>query len=394
MKQFIIACIICIQAFPVAAQFRFNRTVTIDKPVYEDLYIAGGNVIVNAPVHGDLVAAGGTVQINDTVTNDILMAGGNVIFNGYAGDDIRCAGGDIKLLKNVSGDVVVTGGSVSIAAGSSIGNLMASGGEVVIDGNVTGFIKSMTGRLVLNGIAMKDIDCRGGTIIINGEVQGTAIIAATDEIIIGANAAFDNKVRYWSPGKTDFGSSVNNGTAVYDSSLRVNYDRWYYLGFASVLGLLWYIAMVFLVIAVVQYLFSATMKKAGTIAYDSALKSLGFGILFWIGVPVAAAILLISMIGFPLGLILIMGYVMLLLLASAIAAVVIANWLNTRSLANWSYWRMVLAALGIFVVLKILLATPFLGWLLLLVIVCISFGAILLSINWRKKPAAMPDRAQ
>lgn len=388
MKLFLVASLLWIQAQPLSAQFQFNKTVTINSPVYEDLYIAGGNVIINAPVHGDLIAAGGQVQINDTVTNDILVAGGTVTFNGFAGDDIRCAGGNIHVLKNIAGDVVVTGGSVSISAGVTIGGLLASGGEVIIDGNVAGNIKTVSGNLVFNGNALKDLDCRGGKITINGTVLGMALIAATDEIIIGNQASFSGKVRYWSPGKTAFGNSIREGTAIYDPSLRINPDRWYYLGFASILGLVWYIGMVFLMIAIVQYLFGATMKKAGNIAYDAALKSLGYGIVFWIGLPIAAVLSFITVIGVPLGVILLVLYIVLALLATVITSVMAANWLNTRSLANWSYWRMVFAALGIFVVLKLLTFTPFLGWFIMALIVCISFGAIALSINWRRRPTA------
>lgn len=100
MKLFLVACLLWIQALPLSAQFQFNKTVTINAPVYEDLYIAGGNVIINAPVHGDLIAAGCKIQINDTVTNDILVAGGTVTFNGFAGDRNRNSGRNDDICQN------------------------------------------------------------------------------------------------------------------------------------------------------------------------------------------------------------------------------------------------------------------------------------------------------
>jgi hypothetical protein len=49
MKRFFIAVLFSTAFFAVQAQFRYGRTVTIDKPVYEDLYITGGNVIIKHP---------------------------------------------------------------------------------------------------------------------------------------------------------------------------------------------------------------------------------------------------------------------------------------------------------------------------------------------------------
>lgn len=368
-----------------ATRIEFGKNKIIDKPVYEDLYIAGADITINAPVHGDLIIAGGTITINDTVTNDILVAGGRVTFNGYVGDDIRCAGGNLMVMNNVAGDLVITGGTITIKKGITLGGLMASGGEITMNGSVAGPVSTMAGTLLLNGTAQKNIDCKGGKITINGTVQGPAVLAATDEIVIGNSAAFEKGVRYWSRNKrVDFKQSVKAGEAVYDPSLRMQHNRWYYLGFASVVGLIWYVGMVFLMIALVQYLFGNSMKKAADTAYNKALRSLGYGVLYWIGVPFAAAVACLTVIGVPLGVIVLLAYIVLLLLSTVITSVLGANWLNNRSATNWRYWRIVFVSLGIFIVLKILSFTPFLGWLILIVLTCIAFGALLQNINWRR----------
>lgn len=139
-------------------------------------------------------------------------------------------------------------------------------------------------------------------------------------------------------------------------------------------------------IMIVQYLFSATMKRAGQTAYDRALKSLGYGLLYLIGVPIAVVVACITIIGVPIGIILLFSYVVLVLLGTVITAVVAANWLNSRSNTNWRYWRMVFVALGIFIIFKILSLTPFLGWFIMGVLICIAFGSIIQNVNWRRRP--------
>jgi len=387
MKQIFILGLSCLAIQPASAfQMSFRDTLFITEPVYQNLYLAGGNVIINAPIYADLIVAGGTVQINDTVIKDILLIAGNVIFNGYVGDDIRCAGANVQLLKHVAGDVVVSGGTIHIGKQSTIGNLYCGGGELVVDGIVEGTIKTASGNMVLNGTAMKDIDCRGGRITINGKVHGPATLAASDKLVIGDDAGFDYDVRYWIPdNEVDFKHSLNNSRATYDQSLKIKYSRWYYLGFSTVIGLLWYIGMLLLLISIVQYSFNVTMKRAAETAFNSTLKSFGYGIAFWVAVPVCVAIAFITFIGIPVGLILLAGYITLLLLATVIVSVVAANWLNNRANSKWSFGQLTFGALGIFVVLKILTFTPLFGWLILGILICITFGSIILNINWRKK---------
>lgn len=387
MKRYMLLAIMLGIAYSVyAIRIRSGKNLVINTPVYEDMYIAGGEVIINAPIYGDLIVTGGTVTINDSIANDILAAGGTISFNGYVGDDIRCAGGKLFILNSVAGDVVAAGGNITIGKEAVIGNLVSAGGEIVIDGRVTGAVTTRSGTLLLNGTVSKELNCMGDAITINGVVQGPSVIAAGDKLIIGKSAVFNNEVRYWADSKNiDFGNSVKNGTAVYDPSLTMERDRWYFLGFATVLGVLWYLGMALLIIMIIQYLFSRTMKNAGQIAYDRSLRSLGYGLLFWIGVPVAAALACITIIGVPIGVILLFNYIILALFAGVITSVVAANWLNSRSATGWSYWRMVFVALGIFIVFKILSLTPFLGWFVFGLLVCIAFGAILLSVNWRKR---------
>jgi len=379
-KLFPVLCLL-LPVLATGQQLQYGRRVTIDRPVHEDLYVAGGTITLNAPVHGDLVVAGGTVIINDSVTSDILVAGGEIIHNGYAGDDIRCAGGQLRISKPVAGDLVITGGTVHIERAATIGgSLLASGGEVSLDGTVRGYARSGSGSLKMNGIINGLLDARGGEVSINGRVGGPATLSAR-QINIGPAAAFEQAVRYWSSGKTNFGRSVRQGQAVYDESLEIDSPSWMYLGFASFLALLWYLAVAFLFIVLIQHLFSATMQRAGAAITGNVPKLMGYGFLFLVLTPVVIAIAMVSLVGLPLGVLLLVLYLLVLMLSVALAAVVIANWLNSRYQKRWKMWQLIWAALGIFIVLKLIFLIPFVGWLAMLLAVCLVFGAILSGIR-------------
>lgn len=163
--------------------------------------------------------------------------------------------------------------------------------------------------------------------------MGPSIIAAR-KITIGNDASFNNNVRYWNDkGSVDFRQSIKNGKAIYDPSLKIETGRWYYLGGLSVLGLLWYIGI----------------------------------------------------IGVPVGLLLLFNYIILILLATVITSLVAAHWINNRFHYQWGFWKLVFAALGIFMVLKLISLMPFLGWFIVLLAICMAFGALLQNINWKRK---------
>jgi len=389
MKKILLLSLTCLLVYNANAyRILWGRTVTITTPVHEDLYVAGGTVSINAPVYGDVIIAGGTISINDTIMNDLLLAGGNVTINSYVVDDVRCAGGELHIQKNIGGDLVVTGGKVEIARSVVInGGLITGDGNIVVNGTINGDVKVAAGSFTFNGIASKNFECRAEKFIMNGTVYGSSVLAARD-ISIQNGASFNNNVRYWNKaGKIDFKQSIKNGNAVFDPSLRITGDHWYYLGHATLLGLIWYLLTVFSFILLIQFLFGNTFKKAGHTTGHSLLKSLGFGFLFFIGVPIAVFLLLITIIGVPIGLIIMASYVVVVLLATIITSLVFANWYNDRFGYKWGYWKNVLSAMAMFILLKLVSFTPFLGWLIMIVIACIAFGAVLRNIDWRRKHA-------
>jgi hypothetical protein len=380
-------CFICVVTMLNAQRLELGKDIIITQAVNENLYTSGNNITINAPVYGDLVTAGSNITINDTIQKDILLAGGTVFFNGYAGDDVRCVGGTLYVKKDIRGDLIITGGTVIVDKNVTIGgNLLISGGEINLNGTVKGNVRGAFGKLSMNGIVEQDMICKGGQLIVNGTVMGKSILSAPD-IEIGDNASFNNDVRYWNTeGSLDFKQAVKKGQATYDPSLQIETGHWYYAGWMSLAAVIWYLGTAILMIFLTQFLFPKTMRRASDTVSKETMKSLGYGVLYLVGVPVAMVIAFITVIAIPIGLILLFGYILTMALAAVITSVVAANWLNTKYNHNWGTGKMVLITTGIFIVLKLLSATVILSWVVS-VASLIAFGAILININWRRKEA-------
>ena len=368
--------------FPVIAQRRESgENIRITQAVHEDIYVFSGTINIEAPVYGDIWCAGGTVTIGDTVSGDIVIAGGNVFLRGTVLDDVRAAGGTLTISGNISGDLLVAGGTITVDPDVVIGGSVAvSGGTVTYGGTTRGNFKSASSTLAMNGTVEKEFQFNGGDLRLNGAVAGAAVLAGKN-IEIGEKAALSGPVRYWTEhGEISFGNALQNGaTATFDSSLRTHFERpdAKFLGFASVMAVLWYLIAAFTVIWLTQWFFSRSFRTAAGTAATDPMRSMGYGFLYFAAVPVAIVILFVTVVGIPVGVIALLFYILLLALANIITALVGAHWIDQRKTYNWRPIQLVFAALGLLIVLHVLGSIPFLGWIIKIAAVFIAFGALL-----------------
>ena len=115
-----------------------GNQVSIDMPVNDDVFAAGGVITVNAPIDS-LVAAGGTITLNAPVKGDVIAAGGRVIANNNIGGKLVAAGGTVDVNGDIGTNAVITGGTVTINPRSTIGrDAEISAGTVTNSGHVMG----------------------------------------------------------------------------------------------------------------------------------------------------------------------------------------------------------------------------------------------------------------
>lgn len=383
----LIVAILCMSVQNRAADFKTGGSVTINTAQHGDLYIFAGTVIVNAPVYGDIIISGGNVTINDSISEDVLVAGGKVQLNGYVGDDVRCAGGQVKIAGYINGDLVVAGGVVNIEPLASASSIAATGGTVNLAGTSRSSLSVAAGNFTLTGRVDGNADCKGSNIVLKGAINGKARLAASEDIIVDSKAHIGRGIQYWLPFKRalKIPAGVAEATPVYDPLLSITHERWYFLGASTFIGLLWYLGMAFVLILILQYLFSTTFYVSGIKIQARPVRSFFIGLAYFISVPIAAVILLATIIGVPLSILLSAFYITTLLMATIISSVVIVNWFSFMGERTYTTMKMAGMELIAFALLKVVTFTPFFGWLLMIAISATSFGAIITSIRWKLK---------
>jgi cytoskeletal protein CcmA (bactofilin family) len=329
-------------------QYVFDGSVRIDQAVSGDLIAAGGDVEVRAPVAGDAYVMGGDVRVQARIGESLFATGGNVNVDAPVGRHLRAGGGDLELgtAGRVGGDVTVGGGEV-ILRGAVDGSVTVGGGQVLIDSVIGG-----------------DVDASGG------------------QLRLGPNARVAGSVRYRSGAELtqDPGSQVlggiqslgwSDGGRPRDAGPGQSDVAW---GIARVVGavLLAFIA------ALVTAGASQLAARLGHHVQDRPGNCLLWGLAIIVGLPLAATLLFITVIGIPLGLAVLVLYPLLLLLGYLAGVLAMAHLMLHAVRPDpppSTGWR-VLAALVAVLLLYLLWRVPVAGALLSGLVGLLGTGSI------------------
>ncbi len=318
--------------------------------VPSDFYAAGGDVTVSGKVSGDLYATAGTVTMNGEVKQDVVIGGGSIRIDGPVGDDVRVVGGEVVISGTVGGDVVVMGGVTRILSTAQIkGDLLFLSGEVDMAGDLRG---SLSGR--------------AGIVRINGPVLGSVSLHNVQTFELGDQARVEGTITY--SGTTELvraPGSVVVGDTTRDVLPEVPHLNSF--GTLSLLALL-FTTLAFLLLCKVklQLLMPHTIGAYGR----HGLVGLGTLVLM----PIIAILFLVTIIGSPIGVMLLLSYALLLLIGSALNGIFVGaifsrymDGVVTISL-KWSLLGALACAL--------LLYIPIIGMLTLAIISLVNIGGI------------------
>ncbi len=166
---FLVAVLLALTFVTPAQAFdeRTGETVTIeaDEIIADDLYVSASKFTLEGTIQGDLIVFGEIITINGTVQGDLISAGQTIIINGTVTDDARIAGAALQLGKTavVGGDVVAGGASLEAEVGSLIkGELVVGAAQTLLDGKISGDVLAGTGALELNGEFGGDVKAEVG----------------------------------------------------------------------------------------------------------------------------------------------------------------------------------------------------------------------------------------
>jgi len=334
-------------------QFVAGGSVRQTKPVEGDLFGVGGNVDLAASVQGDAVLGGGDVRVRDNVKQDLYVGGGNVRLEAAVGRNARLAGGNVEIASSgsIAGNLSVAGGTVEIR-GTVGGNVQAAGGDVLIDGTVAGDVRIAAGSLELGP---------------NARIGGKLVHRGVEKIRRDPAA--------------QVGGGIERGPAV-----RVRGEERRHSGL-GIGGWLWSLGLIALA-GFIAGVFPVGSRSMGDGLRNDPGIGLLLGFIALVCIPIAAVVLMVTIIGIPLALAVLLLYFVMLIVGYAAVGVMLGDAalarLRSQDAAR-AGWR-VGAAMAAMLALALLTRIPVLGGLVIFVVLLAGLGAIVLAVRARTSP--------
>ena len=261
-----------------------------------------------------------------------------------ATDHVVITGGVVVPARQTAGDVVVLDGTVTIA-GHVTGDVVSVAGPVRLSGRVDGDLIAVSDRAFLRSTARVGGDLRYG-----------------DETpVLARGARVDGKIS-----NEDWADSANG---------------W---GWVSALG--WWLAVsvsTLIVGVLLVWLAPGALYAAERAVSERLGATVGWGVVIAIGFPVLAVLALITLVGIPFGVALLLAAIPVLVVAYATAAWTVGR----RVLRNRSAspWAALFAGWGI---LRVLALIPIAGALVGLVATVVGLGARAVALGRARRPGA------
>ncbi len=348
------------EALEVITEYSGRCRIAVGLTVNDDLLLLCDEAVVSGTVRGDLYFAGRSLTITGRVDGDVFGIGNDINMEGSVGLSLRGAGQSVR----ISGD---------------LGRGLAAGGETVAvlpDGSVGGSIMMTGDRLSVAGPVGGSVLAGGSWLEVDAPIEGDLKFTG-DKLFLGSGATIAGDARYTGPTEPERDPGTPNvewsqpepeETSFWDESMWIA-TRWA-MGLA--LGL------------VLVLLASGPLGAMAAIG-GRPLAPLLLGLLLFAGLPFAAILLAITIIGLPLTFAIGALYLFLLYASRVIAAMVIGQ--AILGLASTGVQRFGRIALGLGI-LALAVEVPHIGGVVGLFVMFFGLGAFGLWV-WRTHRSAV-----
>jgi len=246
---------------------------------------------------------------------------------------------------NDEGFILRTSGDVVIPAGETVSTVIVIDGNLDVQGTVSDFVLVIKGDAVITGV-------------VDGELT---VISGDIDLQSGAKVHNVNSVR---------GDIIRAQGATVTGDIHERDNFRFFWAVAGVFSILFWLGMTIATVAaalVFAVIGGRQLKAASRLMTGEAVNAIIGTVVLWVGVPMLAVVAMITVIGLPLGL----GLLLFLLPALGFLGFIVAGTrlglaivgLGSREVAEHPYLA---AALGTFI-LQLLILLPFLGALIAIV---------------------------
>ena len=356
-----------------ASDFRKGDFVEVrqDETVKGDVFLFGHRARVNGTVEGDVYMFSEDANVSGNVKGDVIAFAQSLHVTGQVDGNIRGFTNNLTITGSVTRNVLSFAESLNLDATGKIG------------GSMTAFAKSFS----LDGHLGRDLLVFAEHAGISGTVAG-GIRAKGDTLDISANAKVDGPIRYEgrSPAEVSPDAKLASPVEYHKMEPRPRYKEGHYY----IWRVIWTAA--FILLGMVLLLLAPRFGAETISAAERYGAPIGLGVLVFFGVPIAAIIACVTVVGIPLGVLAVALWFLMLNCAELVVGTVVGNWILGKATDTWQLiGRMALGFVLVRLVYTPLEQVHVLGMLAALGIWIWGMGAISLALYKHVQPASAPS---
>jgi cytoskeletal protein CcmA (bactofilin family) len=351
-----------------ATEFRKAQTAEVkqEETIKGDIYLSGERIRIEGTVDGDVYAAGKDIDIDGHVTGDVISGCQAMRVRGRVDGNVRAAGNNGIISGSVGRSVTWFGDSVTIdSTGKVGGSLSMFGGNVAVDGQLGRDILFFGNGVSVNGTVLGGIWEKGNTLNIasTGQVDGRIQFHGENEASVSSGAKLASPVEFT---KREHKSEYSTG----------HYYIW---------RIIWTAA--FILLGLVLFLLVPKFASDAVIAGERVGAPIGLGVLIFFGVPIAAILACVTVVGLPLGLLTFALWFLAVNCAELVVGTVVGNWIFGKTTDTWGLIGRMAAGFAIVrIVYTPIAPLHIIGFLVGLGIWIWGIGAISLALYKRLQP--------
>lgn len=350
-------------AHALNAQTGDTLTVAKSETIDSSIYRTGKNITIAGTVKGDVFCAGQSIEITGTVEGDVLCAGQTVRVSGVVEGDIRIAGQNVTITGDVRGNATAMGQAVTFEDTAKIGKDLTLAGQtsrlagtVGRDAVVTGETTAVAGKIG------RHLDVYGNDIALKAEsrVQGAFTYTSEHTAVVDQGAVVSGETLKKQPAKNE------KQNESWTSRMTGPFN--------------WLVAM-FVIGGTFLLIAPRTLKETSLSMRKDGFAAAGIGLAGLILTPIAIVLLMISLIGIPLGVGLLFLWITAIICSFAFSAYSLGAWLLAK--LPWLEKGRDLAALILGTLLLVLLLNiPFVWFWVGLIALVWGLGGLYMAV-WR-----------
>jgi hypothetical protein len=284
-----------------AQSFKTGGTITVatNETVDGMLFAGGSSIDIAGKVNGDVYCAGQTINISGTINGDVICAGQAITISGIVDGSVRLAGQSITLSGTVGNSATVGTQNLTIGNEGAIGLDLLGGSQ-----NTT-----------VNGEIKRDFVAGANSLTINGKI-GRNIKGGIETLTVGSSGNIGGNVEYTG---TNDPTIASGGKIVGTANRTAPKQQTKTNRFTPMVFTFGWFIYAFIAMAVLATILVSLFSRVFQESYLNTLKAPGQTALVGLGAmiltPALIIILLISFIGMPLAVLILLIWSIIMILS-------------------------------------------------------------------------------